>query len=346
MKKLFSFLYICGLVPVSAYSSVTDFSGEWEYDRGNIGAGGQMTISNCHNGSCSIEFSTYNGAHICDLENAILNIKGDTANIKIKDYSECKISISKKSDGIIEVLDNENCGMLCGMSGYFTGRWRNIKLPKTYPAGFDCDYAKTDVELTICHDKNLAQFDREIAILYKKAAGQKPAQKKWLAGRNVCKTDTKCMTEKYDARLRELTVAVSNKDFSLFDYAHLVSEDGWFHPNDAVLIANFIRDKIGNDAYDNFVACSNRRTADIFNENEIFAGYGCPGLFTLMESAIYIDRNQIWLSYLDNGRITTFGPRGKSVHDIPQSLSDWIKDLKNRAGDNIESEKVEFEFKL
>lgn len=323
------------------HSGDFNISGEWLYGRDNTGVGGTMEIRNCDKHTCTIEFMTYNGAHTCELDDGILVIDGNTAHVNIKNEymdKDCRISITMESDSVINVSDNNKCNELCGMSGIFTGQWQNKDFPATFLTGFDCAHAKTDVEKTICHNKNLAEYDREIGIIYKKSTGQKELQKKWLIARNKCGTDIDCLTNKYDSRLRELVSGLTNNDFSMFDYARLVSENGWFHPNEAILISNFIRDKVGDDEYATIMSCSNRRSNDVFNENEIFAGYGCPGLFTIMESAIYINKNQIWLSYLNDGKIKTYAPRNAAGKMMPLPLSDWIQDLKGRAKDSIKSE--------
>jgi len=289
-------------VMTSVCSGLENISGEWVYTTGADAVGGTMEIKDCTKNKCNIAFDTYNGAHTCELDDTVLNVDGKTAVATITDEytgNICKIIITPKSDNVINISDNEKCNFLCGVSGVFTGRWQNMRAPLMYSAGFDCDRAKTDVELTICRDKNLAQYDSEVNILYRASSGQKASQKKWMAVRNQCKTDVKCLTTQYNTRLRELVSSITKDDFNLFDYARLVSDDGWFHPNNAILISSYIKNKIGDDEYTKITACSNRRTKGIFNKDEIFAGYGCPGMFTFMESAIYIDKNKygyrIWM---------------------------------------------------
>lgn len=345
MKKyclFFMCLFITAVI-VPAYSDVKNISGEWVYHPDYNGVGGTMKIKDCINNKCKIEFNTYNGAHTCELDDTILNLGRKSAVATIKDeYSgnDCEITITTKSDNVINVSDNKNCNFLCGMSGVFTGRWQNTRAPLMYSAGFDCERATTDVELMICRDKDLAQYDSEVNALYKVSSGQKSTQKKWLRLRNQCQTDVKCLTEQYDSRLRELVSLITKAEFNLFDYARLISDDGWFFPNQAILISNFIKNKIGDDEYEKFISCSNRATKNIFNENEIFAGYGCPGLFTIMESAIYIDKNHIWISYLDDDEIVTYAPQNNMLQTVPLPLSEWLQDLKKRTKDNIISEKV------
>ncbi len=322
-----------------------DFLGEWIYDVGDTGAGGHMTISDCKDNTCNVEFMTSNGAHICELDKSVFNIKKNIATAKIHDeYSDenCQITMTLQSDGMLDVSNNNECRSLCGMSGYFTGLWRKENTPKVYSAGFDCVRAKTDIENTICHNRELAQMDTEMSFLYKQVSGQKSAQKKWIADRNKCGADVTCLADKYASRMQELVTLIKNNTFNWFDYADAVTADPWFHPNNAILIERFIRHALGDASYEKFISCSNRQTADVFNENQIFAGYGCPGLFTIMERAIYIDKNQIWLSYLDDGEITVYGPKNKKYRSIPSQLVNWIEDLKNRAGDYIKSEHTEY----
>jgi uncharacterized protein len=82
------------------------------------------------------------------------------------------------------------------------------------PAGpaFDCRRAALPVERMICADPRLAAYDRAIAALYRtelakrRRAGAAPAQKAWLAERNLCASPG-CVLERHRERFLDLAAA-------------------------------------------------------------------------------------------------------------------------------------------
>ncbi|MDH4224715.1 MAG: lysozyme inhibitor LprI family protein [Deltaproteobacteria bacterium] len=90
-------------------------------------------------------------------------------------------------------------------------------IPSTYETGFDCDKASTPIEQGLCHDKRLAQADKEMGGLYKaakaklskrEAAGLVADQKNWLKQRNTCQkgkeADGICLSLSYANRMAAL----------------------------------------------------------------------------------------------------------------------------------------------
>jgi hypothetical protein len=71
---------------------------------------------------------------------------------------------------------------------------------------FDCARARTQAERIVCHDDQLAAYDRAIAYSYKfmrRYPGYKTNQTKWLRRRNACST-VQCIRAAYDANIRNL----------------------------------------------------------------------------------------------------------------------------------------------
>jgi uncharacterized protein YecT (DUF1311 family) len=81
---------------------------------------------------------------------------------------------------------------------------------------FDCLKSSTDVENEICHSIELSSFDRSVSEAYKLALSQyrdasndfasfMRGQKTWLAARNTCGADNKCILASMKKRLDELS---------------------------------------------------------------------------------------------------------------------------------------------
>ncbi|MDH4121852.1 MAG: lysozyme inhibitor LprI family protein [Deltaproteobacteria bacterium] len=90
-------------------------------------------------------------------------------------------------------------------------------IPDTFQAGFDCEKASTPIENTLCHDRRLAQADKEMGGLFKEAKGKlsKDAvaglvadQKQWVTQRNACmkgkEVNASCLRRSYAHRLAAL----------------------------------------------------------------------------------------------------------------------------------------------
>ena len=80
-------------------------------------------------------------------------------------------------------------------------------------ASFDCAKAKTADEKTICRNRSLSDADVKMATMFSMnthlvAMGSRGTmqdrQREWLAERNTCKGNFKCLTSAYTKRLNEL----------------------------------------------------------------------------------------------------------------------------------------------
>jgi len=80
-------------------------------------------------------------------------------------------------------------------------------------APMNCAKAKSAAETTICKDYGLGQLEARMATLYAVATslvamGQRGdmqgAQRDWLQERENCGDRVACLTERYDARIRDL----------------------------------------------------------------------------------------------------------------------------------------------
>ena len=84
-------------------------------------------------------------------------------------------------------------------------------------ASFDCSRASTHVERLICSDPTLSGLDDQLARAYRAAAGTPDAdavragQRRWLKEvRNKC-GDIPCLTEAYDARIKDISGAPAGR---------------------------------------------------------------------------------------------------------------------------------------
>lgn len=84
--------------------------------------------------------------------------------------------------------------------------------PSTGPS-FDCSRARTEDEIAICANKELAQMDAEVSSLYRdKVRGlgriglqsAKAIQRSWLRARSDCGGDEACLKSVYRRRLDQL----------------------------------------------------------------------------------------------------------------------------------------------
>jgi uncharacterized protein len=86
---------------------------------------------------------------------------------------------------------------------------------------FDCRYARTPVERSICADPGLASLDREMASLFGEALNRAPAraleadQNDWRAERDACartgRSIESCVEGAYRTRIRELRAIVAGR---------------------------------------------------------------------------------------------------------------------------------------
>ena len=84
---------------------------------------------------------------------------------------------------------------------------------QAHAASFDCAKAKTTDEKTICRNRSLSDADVKMATMYTmnthlvmmgSRGTMQDRQREWLAERNSCKGNFKCLTAAYDKRLKEL----------------------------------------------------------------------------------------------------------------------------------------------
>jgi uncharacterized protein len=80
---------------------------------------------------------------------------------------------------------------------------------------FDCRKAGNATEKRICADPELARLDRHLATLWRgmirsfsdqdQVAQIKADQKSWIAGRNDCGDDSKCIADRYQAQIKRFS---------------------------------------------------------------------------------------------------------------------------------------------
>ena len=336
MNKIAGFMLLTFLVAVEAQAK-SPWEGVWIFDRYSHATGGTLKIENCKEDSCEFDLGTYNGAHICSFGGEI-KIKGNTAEHRestdfSEDGTDQEAVINFKLDeqkNIITVEGNNNCRYFCGMHGYFEGEYENEKNPMRYETGFDC-WAKdlTDTEKTICSDEQLAQADKEISEKYRDVM---PFG--WKEERDECKADVDCLWDFYSDYVRYGYERVADKALNLYEYMGNLEKNKFFTPTDFTLIDKYLRENIEKQDYEDWIHTFGTMVSDDCH-NCYFLTYGLAGLFTIEESAFYINKDEIWLAFLHNdydndknNYIVMYTPEGKTEKDIPEEYKDWLDRLK------------------
>lgn len=337
--KVRSFLFFLVLFCLSAcgdgHVPSSQWQGVWEYNRYVTSMGGTLEISDCQNKSCVFHIQTYNGAHLCEIEGT-MTVVGDKASYveeadpNLNTLSE-SARVSFKLDNhkkIITVTGNDAIRYYCGLQGYFEGEYEYQDNPLRYKTSFNCWRKRlSDAEKTICASDRLARADREVAEKYDEVRS-----KDWYKQRNACGADEECLWKFYVKSVKNEYLSRHEGSFNLYDYMGDIRDDDMYYPSDFVLLDDVLRHSMEVDDYEKWVASFAQISLDNYEcENCHFRQYGVAGLYTIMESVFYIDKNQLWLAFIDSEkeRLTVYGPQGKGSKDIPQKVMAWIERLES-----------------
>lgn len=86
-------------------------------------------------------------------------------------------------------------------------------------ASFDCGRASRPDETAICHNRQLNDKDVEMATTYRLLKGlfamgargnMQDQQQQWLGQRRQCASNTTCLNQRYDERLKQLQATYDN----------------------------------------------------------------------------------------------------------------------------------------
>ena len=78
-----------------------------------------------------------------------------------------------------------------------------------------------------------------------------------------------------------------------------LEKNKFFTPTDFTLIDKYLRENIEKQDYEDWIHTFGTMVSDDCH-NCYFLTYGLAGLFTIEESAFYINKDEIWLAFLHN----------------------------------------------
>ena len=335
MRKLASFILLTIFV-VACDKAKSPWKGVWIIDRYSNSTGGTLEIKNCKNDSCEFDLGTSSGLHTCSFGGRMA-INGNEAEHKetVKDYDdkerEFLVNFKLNQEKNIITVTGEGYHLeYCGAGGYFEGEYENENNPLRYETGFDC-WAKdlTDTEKTICANELLAKADKEISAKYKDVM---PLG--WEKERDACETDIDCLWNFYSDYVRHGYERKADKDLNLYEYMGNIDKDKFFTPTDFTLIDKYLRENMEKQDYEDWISAFGVMSSDNCH-NCHFLSYGLPGLFTSIESAFYIDKDEIWVAFLyndydndKNNYIVMYAPKGRTEELIPVEYYNWLERLK------------------
>lgn len=337
MYKSFLFLFLL-IFPIKAHCS-SPWEGEWEIGRYYNYSGGNLTIKNCQKGVCDFDIKTYNGAHMCGVDGQ-MKINGKTAQY----HESMKISEDEKAEestvnfqideekNIITVKCEGYCIYYCGMQGYFEGEYENANNPLRYKTSFDCwKNGLSDAEKTICATESIATADIEMNKKYEKSITPE-----WKQKRNNCKKDVDCLWNFYVKSIKSEYEKTNQKTLNLYEYLGGFEEDELYYPTEFTLLNDYFLNNMEKEDYEEWsLAFSKIFLSDNECDNCYFYKYGVAGLFTIVESAFYINQDEIWIAFLhrdyehkEDEYIIIYAPKNKIINDIPSQFNKWLERLK------------------
>lgn len=353
MYKLFLFL-IALISPINAYGSSL-WEGKWEIGRYYNDFGGSLVIQNCQNNKCDFDIGTINGAHTCDVKGQ-MKINGTKAiyhgTIKIfEDRDDKKATVHFQLDAqknIITVKCEGACHYYCGVSGFFDGEYENEHNPLRFKTSFDCRAENiNDTEKTICANADIAKADIEMNKKYEKAMTQE-----WKQKRNDCKKDVECLWNFYVSSITKEYQKTTDKGVNLYEYLGHLEENGLYYPTDFILLQDYFRKNMEKKDYEEWkLAFGQISMEDNECEKCYYHKYGVAGLYTIIESAFYINHNEIWIAFLhadykhkENEFIIVYAPKNKTIKNIPTQYKKWLDRLKQHYPNGIKLKHFSSEF--
>jgi hypothetical protein len=313
------------------------WNGIWEYGRYSTDLSGSLNITDCQNNQCVFQIDTASGAHTCSLSGQI-KINGNTGEYRKKsnlsDGKDDEIIVTFELDNtkkIITIDANFQSQIYCGLQGQFTGKYENEHNPLRYDTGFDCwNKNITETEKTICSSKNLATANRE--MLEKHPNLQ---TKEWYQQRETCRNNENCLWAFYISSIQSSYETEHKHPLNLYDYMGKLSENSVFYPTDFSLLTDFFIKNMPKDDYNEWTATFSQIAMDNNQcDNCYYRQYGVAGIYTIMESAFYIDKDTIWIAFLhtddeDKDKyIVMYALADYTEKDIPASFHNWLERLK------------------
>lgn len=161
---------------------------------------------------------------------------------------------------------------------------------------------------------------------------------KSLSGKN-----TECLWDFYINSIKSGYVQKNGKIVNLYDYMGELADDALYYPTDFSLLTDFFIKNMPADDYDTWISSFSQISLDNNKCNKChYHKYGLAGLYTIMESAFYINQNEIWLAFIhiDNddkkqNYIVVYALPDKTEKDIPPEFDEWLNRLKKHYPEGI-----------
>lgn len=323
---------------------------------------GTVTITQCQGMKCKIKIDTMIGAFTCDLEGVLFVLSDKEALFQIKKVDNdqnklfpIRVSLSKQSITVtIPKGSHEAARGYCGNRVGFEGEYFAHNTKRIYATSFNCDNAKTKIELALCHSEELAYADRVLSKLYFQIKTKKfdyliIQQKTWIKERNLCSKSVdlnQCLLGKYRERILTLqqnfisTHPFEKMNPSLpynFEYfIYLVKnteiEDYDIFsdpPLQSYLNAALVKD-VMDDIFQNRFSEINIKS---YNDSLIMITGAAPGLYKICEGALILTKeHETWLAYTtfdssSKKQIVIICPKNIDVTTIPTPLKQWADKL-------------------
>ena len=120
-----------------------------------------------------------------------------------------------------------------------------------------------------------------------------------------------------------------------------LADDALYYPTDFSLLTDFFIKNMPADDYDTWISSFSQISLDNNKCNNChYHEYGLAGLYTIMESAFYINQNEIWLAFIDNddeqqNYIVVYALSDKTEKNIPPEFDEWLNILKKYHPESI-----------
>lgn len=312
------------------------WEGKWEMGRYMSAVGGVLDIHDCTNEKCLFRITSVHGAHTCDVS-GIMTIDRNHARFYNSergydgDFSTEEILFElNPTKKIIDV--QHKSGQFCGMRGYIDGIYEHETLPYRYPTSFDCwrdDLNQT--EIAICQSPKLSMADMEFDANYK---SYKTLE--WFDNRNKCQKDEKCLWEFYKKSIKEAFEKNINGSFNFWNYV-CEQKQKWYYPTDLALLWDYFKENMAEPYFSAWTVTLGDDYHTTSCENCSAKSYGVAGLYTINESAWYIDDDEMWISFIsanldapEDEKVIVFAPFGKTLNDMPVFVKEYTEDLVKR----------------
>ena len=320
--------------------AASPWEGIWEYGRYAPAYGGSLEIKNCRDNKCDFRIITAHGAHLCNND-GVMEVDGNKAKYVLKldcgpekkpEVTSFKLDPQKKT---IEV--DGYSSYFCGMRGYYGGVYEHESNPLRYPTSFNCwnDNLNT-AEKEICADFNLSLADMELEKVYPQT---KTPQ--WYNKRNNCLADKKCIWSLYVNTIKNEYQKETKSEFNLFAYVKNKNLNNYFLNNIAVVNDYFLT-HMEKDDYEAWQVTLNDDGYDDGSADYHMQSFGVAGLYTMYESAIYIDENDVWLTFVSanlkeplNDNVIVYRPKGKTIENMPLIMREYTENLSKRSAKKI-----------